>query len=482
MDRIEKRKRLTKHTELFKSVLLGLLVFSMIALVAVYIGGTRVYESAVAGDEAGKSFDKLWSVLGGIEPDGLDSERLFPEFIGYKLSSNPRPLGCVGDGEAAEELYGIIKPCLLELFGSSSVCRSLRGTEGKRLFDAAAKNDEFVYLRFHAPVLYQLIYAYAADRLTVSQMDVAAGTDGNVGAYIDELIIIPDKNFAAHRFIAYACDGEGGYYEFRPGDHVVSSEFYISKLADRAEKTVSEFEFSSEGVFASLQPLIDKELECDVICKEPVNGDGDGIREGLLRLMGYNPDKLTGFADEAEGAYVYIDSQSRLKLGVGTVSFLTTDAYSPVGDKWRGIGVDTLLGYSIDGTPTLFDKLTAVDNLIGRLYDISPALVGGEGQLCLGDVYVDGAQLVVEYILTYDNIRVGSDAYLRAVLTEDAVCELLLYPVNVTVSAETSLSPRPAYVFGKLGLLQPENESLTLGRAYLKYENGQARWEANVES
>ncbi len=479
MDRIESNKRFIKNIELLKTILLGLLVISLIALVVVYIGGTKVYESAVADDDLGDSFDKLWSVIGGVEPKGLDPDRLIPDFIGFKQSANPVSFGCVGDSGMGAELYSIIKPCILELFGSSSVCRELHPYEGKKLFDAAARSDEFVYLRYHEPVLYQLIYAYAADKLTVSQLDVAGGSEGNVGAYISEVMIIPDKDFAAHRFVAYASDADGNYYEFRHGDHVVASEFYISKLADRAGEAVSELRFVEDRDFAGAMPIIDKEFECDIIDCMPVDAETENIRDGLLRLFGYNPDKLDGFADGDMGTYVYIDSHSRLKLGKGVVSFLTSDAYDTGDDDLRGIGFDTLLGYSIDGVPTLFDKLTAVDNLISRLYDISPELVGGDGQLCLGDVYSDGALLVIEYILTYDNIRVGEDAYLRAVLTENTVCELELFPTLVKMTEKTELLPKPAYVFGKLGAVGGTGGK-PIGTVYLRYLGGKAEWAADI--
>lgn len=480
MESYEKNRRLFRRTELAKSVLLGLLIVSLIVLVAVYISGSKVYEAATAGDGIGESFDKLWSALGGVEPKGLDSGRLFPEFIGYKQSVNREPLGCVADSQAGAELYGIIKPCLIELFGSSSVCRALTPSAGERQFEQAAKGEEFVYLRYHEPVLYQMVYAYAAEKLTVSQSDVAAGADGNVGAYIRELIIVPDKDFAAHRFVAYAHDGEGGYYEFRPGDHVVSSEFYISKLADRGVAAVKGFRFSTDHGFERAVPLVDCELETDIILCESVNAEDESVRDALLRLFRYNPDKLDGFADEAEGAYVYIDSHSRLKLGDGVISFLTSDSYDTGRDGVRGIRVDTLLGYSIDGTPTLFDKLTAADNLIARLGDISQELTGGEAQLCLGDVYSDGAFLVIEYILTYDNIRIGETPYIRAVLTEDAVSQLEMYPVSVKVTEGTSLVPPPDYVYGKLLLVSGELAAEGMGDAYLRYADGKALWAARL--
>ncbi|MBO5219028.1 MAG: hypothetical protein J6C52_06335, partial [Clostridia bacterium] len=61
----ETARRVSHTVELIKSVLLGLLVFSMISLVVVYIGGTSVYETVSAKNNPTKRFDKLWSIEGG---------------------------------------------------------------------------------------------------------------------------------------------------------------------------------------------------------------------------------------------------------------------------------------------------------------------------------------------------------------------------------------------------------------------------------
>ncbi|MBQ8249620.1 MAG: hypothetical protein IJY93_07050 [Clostridia bacterium] len=463
MNTTTKKRRISRIVETVKTIVLTLLLVSLIALVAVYIVRTRVYESVAAKTGLGSDFDKLWSVQSGTSPEGLDFAHLLPEFIGYKQSSSGDFLGSVADRDSISELYTLTKPCILELFGKDSTCRKLSADDGEARFSAAAQSDEFVYIRYHTPVLYQIIYAYAADKLTVSEEDVAAGESGSIGAHIRDLIIIPDKSFAAPRFLAYACDHDGNYFEFRPGDHFVSSEFSISQLTSGVTyAALYDFEFSADDRFLGLQPLTRDDIEIPDIVMEESSPIDEETRTALIRLFEYNLDKLDGYADN--DSYVYVDTHSQLRVGSDTVSFYTHDATDET--SLRGIDIESLLGYTLSDTAGLFDKLTAVDNLIRRLEEISEGLVGTDAQLCLGDVYSDGGLLVVEYFLTYNGIRISGEPYLRAVLTEKTVCELVLYPMSVRRAETTTLAIDSAYIFERLDYTgEVDSVSLRYGEA-----------------
>ncbi len=465
------KRRLVGAVETFKTFLLAALVISLILLVVVYIGGMRVYESMVMKKSSGQSFDKLWSVQGGAEPEGLEGSHLIPEFVGYKQTTLTEARASTGSRDSVSELYELIKPCILELFGSDAVCRELTADQGSTAFDEAKKSDEFIYLRYHLPVLYQLIYAYASDALTVSEADVAPGHTGNIGAYVSELIIVPDKDFAAHRFVAYAYDGNGAYFEFRPAQHIVTSSFYISKLADGGGNTDT-FKFEFAG--GSQTAVIDSELECDVITSYAAEIEDEAALNRLLRLFGYNPNKLDGYTDEGE--QVYIDLHSQLRIGEGSILFSVSDASENSGGTPSGIGIETLLGYTVDGVPNLFDKLTAVDNLIGKIDEVSSFLSGGSAIPCLGDVYTEGSLLVIEYFLTYNNIRIGTKPYLRASLTDSTICGLELYPMVIGTTGKTTLAPPPTYILRNLEVIGTIDAKTRIASVSLSYTGNKVEW------
>ena len=467
-------RRSVSVRETVKTAVLMSLLVSLIALVVVYVSGMRAYEEAISKNTPGENFDRLWSVVSDAESEGLDASNLLPEIIGYKQSTSPTPLAAIASADGISELYNITKPCILELFGNNSVCSVLSAVEGKHRIAAAKASEEFVYLRYHEPVLYQLIYAYAADTLTVSENDVATGGTGNIGAYISELIIVPDRDFAAHRFVAYATDSYGNYYEFRPGAHVLTSDFYISKLATTASAvTVFPLYFSDDHRFTSDEPIVDGEIEYYPISMAYLDPGNFALHDALLDLFEYNKEKLDGYSDVT--GYVFVDTHSQLRIEEGYISFQTTDATVSDGSL-RGIRIDSLLGYVSSDASGLFDKLTALDSLIGRLEKISNELVGGSADVCLGEVYSSDSLLVIEYFLTYNGIRIGNEPYLRAVLTDQTICELTLHPIFVTPVDTTELSLSLGYILDSLDKTGNLDKNRQIDSARFLYTDGHADW------
>lgn len=467
-------RRASSAIETVKTVILTGLILSLVVLVVVYIGGMRAYDEAADKNDLGENFDRLWSVVSDFEPTGLDVTHLLPEIIGYKQPSSPTPLATLANTDGISELYELTKPCILELFGDSSVCTELTLAEGKHRLSAAKASNEFVYLRYHTPVLYQLIYAYAAGALTVSESDVAMGEDGSVGAYISELVIVPDDNFAAHRFVAYATDANGRYFEFRPSEQVVASDFYISKLATTASG-IGTFPlyFSKDARFAYGEPIVNGEVEYTAVGYSAIDIENEALREALLDLFEYNTEKLDGYSDST--GYVYVDTHSQLRIESDEIIFQTTDATAS-GSSLRGIRIDSLLGYVSSDTSGLFDKLTAVDSLIRKLGEISPELIGGEAALCLGDVYSDGSLLVIEYFLTYNGIRISGEPYLRAVLTEQTVSQLHLRPISVKPTETTGLALSPGYIMDNLDKSGKLDKNRPIDSVRLLYTDEDAAW------
>lgn len=469
MKKKETPHRTSKTLEHIKTFIMAALLICLIVLVAVYVGGMQLYRADTGQNE---SFDRLWSPQSEA-PEGLEKTRLIPEFIGYKQASDESAWAAFANASAIWDIYELVTPALTELFGADSVCRQLSASEGERVFTEACMSEELVYIRYHTPILYQLIYAYSADRLALSESDVAKGESGSVGAYVSELVIVPDDNFAAHRFVAIAADGGGNYYEFRPGSHVVSSDFYISKLASGAQSVETvPFTFSQAECFTTPEPIVDGEIEVLHFTQTDTALTEDAQNK-LLSLFGYNIDKLSGYSDE--NGYVYIDSHSQLRLGSGYISFTTDDA-SGFSTSLRGIRIDSLLGYTSSDTSGLFDKLTAADNLIRKLGELSPPLVGAMGLLCLGDVYTDGGRLVIEYFLTLDGVRIGKEPYFRAVFTEETISEVTVYSKTLEISSSTELVPSARFTLNTLFGLDKLPADKRILSMRLAYTDTGAKW------
>ena len=465
------RKKYIHTSELVRSIILALLVVSLILLVVVYIGGTHIYQSMTT-DEGERPFDKLWSVQSDVNTEGLDATRMIPEFIGYKLASS-EPVGCIADRESALELYKLVTPCLNELFGSSGICVGLDKEEGQRLFSEAASGSEYIYIRYHVPVMYQLIFAYASEKLVISDSDVAHLGSDITNAYVSEMIIIPDNNVAAHRFVAYVYDGGDRYFMFRLEEGVLSSSFYMSRLSDGqlAIKTYP-FSFADDPALSPSQPMLDVELEAEVISSETNNIDSIDIRNSLLRLFDFNPDKLSSYIDD--DTEVFVRSMSRLRLGGGRIAYQASDAGS-------GVTLRDLLGYSVNDALSLYDQLTAADNLIRRIGEISAELIGGEAALCLGDVYTENGLLYVEYFYTYANIRISDEPAAVIAMSQETLYSFTLDSRAYVGTDEYTHSPTQRYILEKL----LASGSLSVGhdaQMVFSYHDGEAIWSARYDA
>ena len=457
---MEKNKRHgTQTLETVKTIILAALVISLAALLVVYIGGTHIYQSMTDTDEK-KVFDKLWSVQDGQRSAGLQKDRLLPEMIGYRVSG-AEPICAIADTASVSALYEVISPCLIELFGSGSVCEEI---DGETLFSGAVMSGEYIFIRWHEPVLYQLIYAYAAGRLTVSETDTAV-FKGDDGAYIKEIVIVPESDVAAHRFVAIAKDSDGRYFRFSRDPGALASDFHIPKLSEVSAKvTTVPFEFTTDGVL-KLEPLVMSEIVSTDIEEIPTVLPNERYDQ-LLTLFGCNPDKLGSY--HYDSGVVYYDSHSRVRIENGRISYQETEDNS-------GVSLAQILGYSVDGGFTVFDKLAAVDYLLTKLYGISQEFQGS-AKLCLGNVYTENSLLVFEYFYTYNDIRVGGTA-VKAVFGNDTLRLFEFDAVNIQPTDSVSLLTTPGYVARKLAANGSLDEIDEAASVSLLYKNGKAAWQ-----
>lgn len=452
--------KVRKIAETVKTSLIAVLVLSLLSLVVVYISGTDIYRSMTDVD-VGKKFNRLWNAQSSYSNDGLDPDRLLPEMIGYAIQGSS-PRASIADAESAEVLYSALKPCLDELFGKNSACRRLDAEEGKAKFSAGLASGEFVYVRYHKPVLYQLIFAYMSEKAAVSA-DETAICSNDYGAYVSELVIIPDDHYAAHRFVAYAHDGEGGYYEFKPGDDLISSAFFITEFdAFANELPTYKLSFSDGSMIPEGHPIIDGELKAVEIIEQPVGFFQETLKK-ILEIFEYNPEKLTGYEDESGWIFVY--ANSRIKIDSGNISYRSNSLDN-------GLPISGILGYSLGESATVLDMTAAVDRLISDFGEISQKLIGGNAMLCLGDVYVDNSMIVVEYYHTYNNIRISGDPAVRAVFAGDRLYGFEMSIADFDDGEDICLSLRQDYV---LKHLYPESSDRPEEMRFI-YKNGKADW------
>ena len=85
---------------------------------------------------------------------------------------------------------------------------------------------------------------------------------------------------------------------------------------------------------------------------------------------------------------------------------------------------------------------------------------------------------MIEYILTYNNIRVGGGIQLRMAFAESTLCEFELFPIAVDAVETETLVPTPGYITKQLealGNISPEEPVCDIR---LRYVGSSAEWVA----
>ena len=130
---------------------------------------------------------------------------------------------------------------------------------------------------------------------------------------------------------------------------------------------------------------------------------------------------------------------------------------------------------------SLYDQLTAADNLIRRIGKISSELIGGEAALCLGDVYTENGLLYVEFFYTYANIRISDEPAAVIAMSQESLYSFTLETRAYIGTDEYTYSPPQQYIIEKLlasGSLGTGHDA----QMVFAYRDGKAIWSARYDA
>ena len=84
----------------------------------------------------------------------------------------------------------------------------------------------------------------------------------------------------------------------------------------------------------------------------------------------------------------------------------------------------------------------------------------------------------MEYLLIYDNIRVGSEPFIRAMLTDDTVCELDVNACVINALEDSTLVLPLGFTINGIQAVKGE---VIVDTAYLCYVDGRAEWIVEIK-
>ena len=132
---------------------------------------------------------------------------------------------------------------------------------------------------------------------------------------------------------------------------------------------------------------------------ESDNENEKDIRNEILRLFGYNPDKISPYP-EADGVDVYVEKYGRLKFSSEALVFeATPDSGLPCGDYI----------YSSDTNfYDIYDIIVLTDGFIGKLREIDSETFGKDAYLALSSVAYENGEAILTYDYMFNNVRIDT--------------------------------------------------------------------------
>lgn len=333
---------------------------------------------------------------------------LVPAFIG--ISAGGEQKGISAGINIVSEIYHMITPVLYDVLAER--CEEVSASR----WDAAAMEGTYVYVKYHAPLPYQVIHAFAG------------GTEETYASSISiyELFILPDKGF---RIVARTADG--AVYEF---DGTYESYFSAEDLVELMQsyrRNILDFVFSDGTLMDGdiKEPLFTERVRTKnmlVTGKTAalIQNNDDDITE-LLRLMDFNPDKLYAH-EESDVGFVYVENHGVMRLLEDSVEYTAASSNG-------GVDIGAFLGYYDRETYRLLDYISAACMIMTRMRNLNTHYMGGDADIVLDSASSDeDGSLVLRFVYTFDNLRLaGCEPVLEVRFRDGAVKSLRLYSVSV---------------------------------------------------
>ncbi|MBQ3490264.1 MAG: hypothetical protein IJA86_06720 [Clostridia bacterium] len=317
-----------KIREIFKSIVLCILLVALVCLCVVYIlsfSGAKTYEFTK------NDMEKISE--GSLRTEYLshwDVSFASPAFVGFSSKNEGENIGFYTLGGENAEVYAEVFPLFEKLFGKDGYSEKLDAREGETLFRSLLAGD-YIYLSYASDLPLSVI---------VSMTDREAVYQGMSDEYISELLIVPKdylgkivsdedetRETDIYSFYALARDSHGNYYrystEFIPAngrDPAFHKNYYLTyiKAENRlpyefacvweADDFFTENGFSKKVKDTSVIPLTG-------ISRPTVFSESYMMTEtemaDLLEVFSLNPEKASSYAEE-NGNIFYFEKGKHL--------------------------------------------------------------------------------------------------------------------------------------------------------------------------
>lgn len=352
---------------------------------------------------------------------------LLPEFIGLTVSG--KQLGVSASYYLISELYELLAPTIGQALTTAVPLAQEMDDDTWNSYTSA---ETSVYVRYHSELTDGVVALFAGRTQNLRFRDG-----------VREIFILPSREETVVAIRSAA--GEVIQY-LLPGYMTSVSANEISRFVRSYGGGMTSFLFNEETYpsLAWTEPICTDAIQTrNLIMTDSTAGllqNSSGERETLLRLFGFNPDKLLNVHEEADGSSSYYDTEGILYLRRSSFEYRRSS-----GDT--GLDINDILGGSSAGNGSTAEILKSYVQAAVLLYEnlakINRNYTGGDADLLLRSMTSAAGEVTLEFQYVIDNIPIADDrAAYRITFSGGRVLHAELHTIAVRALAERSESYR----------------------------------------
>lgn len=321
---------------------------------------------------------------------------LLPEFIGITASGKRN--GVSTSYNLVSELYDLLTPTIFHALSSAVPL-----VETEDTWNACVDADNSVYIRYHTELPDGILALFAG----MSLGETSPATVFNAGVREIFLLFSTGATSSAETVLfTRSADGDVRKYLLsvdRSSISVSDMERFVRSYASRMVPFL--FNEGRYATVAATEPLFAEEIITrDILLQKSAFIQNNSEQcDALLRIFGFNPDKLLNVHLHENGGATYYDTQGILDLRDSVFEY--TRSYED-----SGMEMEDLAGFG--RTPEeipLADYVRAAVVLFRSIRDIDKNYTGGDADIILKSASSANGEVTLEFMYTVDNVRIAEE-------------------------------------------------------------------------
>ncbi len=426
------------------NTVIGILLFCVFLQCGIFLNG---YASTRGGD-AQIPFDmRMLSASGQDTGRTLDTDLLLPAVIAVSEGGNAQAV--MNAVAVMRDLYDALAVYLADGLANEPQ------TKDENFWASALSSPDVIYIRYHAPLPYQILHAFAAAAAgdTETQLRDARSVT------VEELCLC----FLEERVVAVVRSADGVYsFPLSQKGEIADYAAYVTEYPE-AFYTCTLSPAENTPALTVTERISFREIQVFSGVSALIAADEMNFSQWLRRFQ-FNPDKLN-YHTESDGTVVYVESHG--------VLFCGTDSITYAGAEGGGIGVNEFC--TVAENADVYTYLRAASAWLSTVSAMNIRYTGGDGEPRLTSVYAERDAVVLRFGIYVDNLPLycdGAPAEIMLSFTGDVLSRMEWR----TLFAAKQLGERMTFLASwSRSVLGAEDVRLVY-RAESTKQNGCAEW------